>query len=73
MPKKSSGKSVKKTKPKGLALIAPVYEYDWIELSASVPKNEFIAEMNRMGKDAWSFLAVSEHGGMTRVWFTRLK
>ena len=47
-------------------------EYDWIELSASVTKEEFIAEMNRMGKDGWRAFHITDHGGMTRIWLVRL-
>ena len=48
-------------------------EYEWMELSTSVTKEEFLAEMNRMGKEGWRAFHITDHGGMTRSWFVKLR
>ena len=62
-------------KPRGEipAPIPEVYEYDYIELSATISKDEIIKSLNDMGDKGWRFMEITEQGGLYRIWFVREK
>jgi len=51
----------------------PGYEYDYIELSATISKDEIIQSLNDMGDKGWQFMEITEGGGLYRIWFSREK
>lgn len=49
------------------------FEYDYIELNATISKDDIIKALNDMGDQGWRFMEITEQGGLYRIWFVRDK
>ena len=51
----------------------PTFEYDLIEVNASVGKEEILAALNAAGEQGWEVIGVASAAGFDRFFMMRMK